>query len=198
MKELRVVMIAAVLAVALVFPMSVFAADPVDGAPAEALVIFGAGPAPSHELSPNEVTINKGGTVAFQVAGGGHRIAMYPVHISTTREDIEEDLFPNCVALAPGDADGLCDATSQYLVTDGQGKLIIDTGTNPPDAVVDDPTDRLLFLTGFNNGVLTAGTTVEYRFEKTGRYLVICANRGHFILTPFMFGFVNVVGGDLD
>ena len=40
-------------------------------------------------------------------------------------------------------------------------------------------------------------TQVQYRFEKTGRYLVICINRNHFI-NDGMFGFVDVVGGDLD
>jgi len=37
--------------------------------------------------------------------------------------------------------------------------------------------------------------TVQYRFTKTGRYLVICMNRGHAI-NDWMFGFVNVVGDD--
>ena len=39
----------------------------------------------------------------------------------------------------------------------------------------------------------TGGQLVTYRFLKTGRYLVICANRTHF-LNDWMFGFVNVVG----
>jgi hypothetical protein len=55
------------------------------------------------------------------------------------------------------------------------------------------------FLSG---GTIPAGPTsngqlVTYRFEKTGRYLVICMNRTHF-LNDWMFGFVNVEGGRHD
>jgi hypothetical protein len=39
----------------------------------------------------------------------------------------------------------------------------------------------------------TGGRLVAYRFLKTGRYLVHCMNRVHF-LNDWMFGFVNVVG----
>jgi hypothetical protein len=34
---------------------------------------------------------------------------------------------------------------------------------------------------------------ITYRFLKTGRYLVTCMNRTHF-LNDWMFGFVNVTG----
>jgi hypothetical protein len=49
-----------------------------------------------------------------------------------------------------------------------------------------------------NGGTVPAGPTsdgqlVTYRFLKTGRYLVICMNRTHF-LNDWMFGFVNVTG----
>jgi hypothetical protein len=40
---------------------------------------------------------------------------------------------------------------------------------------------------------LTGGQLVTYQFLKTGRYLVICTNRTHF-LNDWMFGFVNVTG----
>src|SRR4051794_2525325 len=46
----------------------------------------------THFLDPDDVTINKGGTVTFNVNGGGHGVAIYPVAKSTTREDIAEDL----------------------------------------------------------------------------------------------------------
>ena len=47
-----------------------------------------------------------------------------------------------------------------------------------------------------NGGTAVAnGELVTYRFLKTGRYLVICINRSHF-LNDWMFGFVNVVGGN--
>lgn len=41
----------------------------------------------------------------------------------------------------------------------------------------------------------TNGQLITYRFLKTGRYLVLCINRVHF-LNDWMFGFVNVVGGE--
>ena len=44
------------------------------------------------------------------------------------------------------------------------------------------------------NGAAPLGHVVSYQFLKTGRYLVICMNRSHF-LNDWMFGFVNVVGG---
>ena len=49
----------------------------------------------------------------------------------------------------------------------------------------------------FLNGGTTAanGQLITYAFNKTGRYLVICMNRTHF-LNDWMFGFVNVVGGN--
>ena len=43
-------------------------------------------------------------------------------------------------------------------------------------------------------GATSNGQLISYRFLKTGRYLVICMNRVHF-LNDWMFGFVNVVGG---
>ena len=50
-----------------------------------------------------------------------------------------------------------------------------------------------------NGGTIPAGPTsngqlLTYRFQKTGRYLVLCMNRVHF-LNDWMFGFVNVSGG---
>ena len=38
----------------------------------------------------------------------------------------------------------------------------------------------------------TIGTRLQVRFEKSGRYLVVCMNRGHY-LANWMFGFVTVV-----
>jgi hypothetical protein len=78
---------------------------------------------------------------------------------------------------------------------------VIVTGTNPPFQRVDDATDRLLatstqignvagvFLTGTTP--TTAGTLLQVRFEKDGRFLVLCMNRNHY-LSNWMFGFVNV------
>ena len=49
-----------------------------------------------------------------------------------------------------------------------------------------------------NGGSIPAGPTsngqlITYQFLKSGRYLVICMNRVHF-LNDWMFGFVNVQG----
>jgi hypothetical protein len=42
-----------------------------------------------------------------------------------------------------------------------------------------------------------AGAADPVRFDRTGRYLVICMNRSH-LLNDHMFGFVNVVGEDAE
>src|SRR5262245_44910026 len=178
----------------------------------DAFVDFGA-PQPQvppiNQLVPNEVTINHGGTVTFRVNGGGHGIAIYPVSKNTTRADITIQL---CIHDA---VTGACVdptfASGNHEIADGKGDVVIVTGTNPPLARVDDPTNRQLgtativvesngtlvpgaFHTG-TNATGAAGTQIQYRFAKTGRFLVICMNRGHY-LNDWMFGFVNVVDGD--
>jgi hypothetical protein len=75
------------------------------------------------------------------------------------------------------------------------------TGTNPPFQRVDDPTDRLLATsTQIENvpGVFleeamatAAGTQVQFRFMKSGRYPAVCVNRNHY-LNNWMFGFIDV------
>jgi plastocyanin len=148
---------------------------------------------------PDEVTIGKGGTVTFVVNGGGHGIAIYPVSDDTTREDITAQLCAHdpvtnaCVdpVFANGD----------HTTLDGKGNVIIVTGTNPPFQRVDDPIGRLLatstqvgdlpgvFLTGTT--ATTTATQLQFRFTKTGRYLIVCMNRNHY-LSNWMFGFVTV------
>jgi plastocyanin len=188
----------------------------------------GAPDAVTHFLDPDDVTINKGGTVTFVVNGGGHGIAIYPVSKKTTRDDIAADLCQG----GTSDADRLgrslvCNGTIvtpsgvvgtqnlRYLLTDGKDNVVIDTDTGANSPRIDDPTDRLIatsgaipgadpaavtkagaFLTG-TNATGAAGNRIQYRFNKTGRFLVICTNRGH-SLNNHMFGFVNVVGADDD
>src|SRR5262249_39563552 len=97
MNHLSSISVGLVLAVTLAFPIAVLA-DKDDGAPADVTVQFGqnqfpqSAPPLNHILDPNDVTINKGGTVTFEVNGGGHGIAIYPVSKNTDREDIGEDL----------------------------------------------------------------------------------------------------------
>jgi len=170
-------------------------------APTDVTVQFGQptfpqDPAPlNHFLDPDEVTIQKGGTVTFEINGTNHGVAIYPVSVGTMRADIEAGLCqPDPATCNP---QGATTGNMEYLVMDGSGELIIDTGTNPPSNRVNDPTQRLIYAGG--PVVLTGRTTAEalpqqiqYRFEKVGRYLVICSQRTHFI-NDRMFGFVNVV-----
>ena len=41
-----------------------------------------------HHLTPEEVTIEKGGQVTFQIHGGGHAMSILEVSKNTTRDDI--------------------------------------------------------------------------------------------------------------
>jgi plastocyanin len=152
---------------------------------------------------PDEASVQKGGTVTFVVNGPNHGIAIYPVSKNTTRNDVTAQLCAHdpttqaCVDLTFVNAD--------HTIQDGKNHTVIVTGTNPPFQRIDDPTDRLLatstqignlagiFLTG--KTATTTATQLQFRFAKTGRYLVICMNRGH-LLANWMFGFVNVVGDD--
>jgi plastocyanin len=173
-------------------------------APQDVLVQFGDPDtlvgAGNQVLVPDETAILKGGTVSFIVNGAGHGIAIYPVSNNTTREDITAQLCPHDPAC--GDP---AFANTDRTIRDGKNNVIIVTGENPPFQRVDDPTDRLLatstqiggvagpFLIGTPESAI--GTQLQFRFAKTGRYLVICMNRNHF-LNNWMFGFVDVVGGD--
>ena len=186
-------------AAALAVPMSVSAA-PMD-VPSNVTVQFGQNQFPQDAppfnrfMDPNEVTIVKGGTVTFEFNGAGHGIAIYRVSPTTDRPDIEEDLCqPDPVTC---DAQGAATSDLQYFVTDRVGDVIVDTGINPPNTRVNDPIDRLVYGGGpvAFTGRTVAGAPaplVEYKFEKVGRYLVICTSRNHFI-NDRMFGFVNVV-----
>ena len=45
-----------------------------------------------HHLTPEEVTVSKGGQVTFQIHGGGHGLAIYEVSKKTNREDLGQFL----------------------------------------------------------------------------------------------------------
>jgi hypothetical protein len=177
-----------------------------------------------HLLDPDEVTILKGGEVTFHVHGGGHAIAIYEVSKDTTRDDIgqylcdgfDRSLDPSahpCLNFAlnpPNPAPGVANANANHNVADGKGNVVIVSGVGGPAHPANrvwSPEGRLMsaggqqFLTGVPPGVPptatvteTTGQLITYGFLKTGRYLVICINRSHF-LNDWMFGFVNVVGG---
>ena len=166
-----------------------------------------------HHLTPEEVTIRKGGEVTFQIHGGGHGFAIYEVSKDTTRDELgqflcegedpehigEPTLHP-CNLLA-------ANADAEHTIEDGHGNVVIVARPNltnvHPDNRVWSPEGRLMSTGGIqflNGGTVPAGPTsngqlITYQFLKTGRYLVICMNRVHF-LNDWMFGFVNVGGGD--
>lgn len=115
----------------------------------------------------------------------------------TTRDDIAADLCQGGTAVC-NPAAGT--ANLQYIIRDHKGDVVIDSGTNPPLNRLNDlnhvllSADGSVFLTG-TTPTNSASNSVEYRFTKTGRYLVICMNRSHAI-DDWMFGFVTVVGHD--
>lgn len=168
-----------------------------------------------HHLTPAETTIRKGGEVTFQIHGGGHAFAVYEVRKNTTRDDIGQDL---CAGQDPATVDdpmnlqcnlSATNANAKHIVTDGKNDVVLVAQENltnaHPDNRVWSPEGRLMSAGGqqfLNGGTIPAGATsngqlVTYRFLKTGRYLVICMNRVHF-LNDWMFGFVDVAGGDDD
>jgi hypothetical protein len=207
---------------------------PRPSAPAEAAVDFGVlplapiGPPPClqsgaiggpadpcsyllHHLTPEEVTIAKGGQVTFQIHGGGHGLAIYEVSRKTTRDDLGQFL---CAGPDPATLvdPGLhpcnllaANANGKHVISDGSKDVVIVaeaniTNAHPDNRVWSEP-GRLMSVGGqqfLNGGTVPAGPTsngqlVTYRFLKNGRYLVICMNRTHF-LNDWMFGFVDVVG----
>jgi hypothetical protein len=165
-----------------------------------------------HHLTPEEVTIRKGGQVTFQIHGGGHGFALYEVSPDTTRNELGQFLCagtdPQTVA-APALLQcnlSAANANARHVVLDGRDDVVLVaeanvTNAHPDNRVWSEP-GRLMSAGGhqfLNGGSIPAGATsngqlITYRFLKTGRYLVICMNRAHF-LNDWMFGFVNVVGG---
>jgi hypothetical protein len=162
-----------------------------------------------HHLTPDEVTVAAGGQVTFQIHGGGHALAIYPVSKSTTRDGIGQFL---CAGSDPAKVDDVArlncnlsaaNANAPHNVADGRGNIVYAipanvTNAHPDNRVWSEP-GRLMSAGGqqfLNGGTIPAGATsngqlVSYRFLKSGRYLVICMNRTHH-LNDWMFGFVNV------
>lgn len=166
-----------------------------------------------HNLTPEEVTIRKGGQVSFQIHGGGHGFAIYKVDEDTTRDQIGQFL---CAGPDPATVSNpallncngsATNANAAHIVADADGDTVISvpanvTNAHPENRVWSEP--RRLMSAGahqfLNGGTIPAGPTsngqlITYRFLKGGRYLIICMNRAHFF-NDWMFGFVNV--GDED
>jgi len=166
-----------------------------------------------HHLTPEEVTILKGGQVTFQIHGGGHAMAIYEVSKNTTRDEIGQFFCAGTDPATIADpTQHVCNllaanANAAHNIADGKGDVVIAVSPNVTNA---HPDNRVWYTPGrlmsaggrqfLNGGTIPAGANsdgqlVTYRFLKTGRYLVICMNRTH-SLNDWMFGFVNVVGGD--
>jgi plastocyanin len=161
-----------------------------------------------HHLTPEEVTIFKGGQVSFTIQGGGHAMAIYEVSKDTTRNEVGQFLCPGS---DPGDIStstplehgcngttpaGVANAADPHQVEDGHGDVVIVAQQNVTNAFPDNRvwSEPGRLMSANNAAFLANGELITYRFLKTGRYLVICMNRSHF-LNDWMFGFVNVVGG---
>lgn len=242
MNRKAILAIAAACSLAVAFPLTGAAKDKDNdhvNAVQDAVVEFGqpqpqgAIAAGTHFLMPDDVTINKGGTVTFVVNGGGHGVGIYAVAKKTTRDDIwpdlcnsqgatvEEDRVARSLASCNGavvtQPSGIVGTQNlAYTLTDGKENIVVLVPVNSPAGVeprVDDQARTLFgtsgripgnasanpagaFLTG-TNAANAPGNRIQYRFLKTGRYLIICMNRGH-SMNDHMFGFVNVVDADDD
>jgi len=169
-----------------------------------------------HHLTPEEVTIFKGGQVTFQIHGGGHAFAIYEVSKDTTRDELGQFLCPGDdpehianPTLHPCNLNA-ANANAEHVILDGHNDVVIVAAAVPAAPVPPvHPNNRVWYEPGrlmsaggqqfLNGGTIPAGATsngqlITYRFLKNGRYLVICMNRTHF-LNDWMFGFVNVIGG---
>jgi plastocyanin len=112
----------------------------------------------THFLLPNDVTIEKGGTVTFVVNGGGHGIAIHRVSKKTTRADIAADLCDgNNNETGPGHE--ITDRRARAAVCNGAAVttgVLIDgflknvTGTQNLDYEITDGSHSLVIHTGFN------------------------------------------------
>jgi hypothetical protein len=120
-----------------------FGQPPPQGAPAST----------THFLQPvggakdGEVTIFKDGTVTFRVNGGGHGVSVYKVNKNTTRDDIigatPEGLCPTrsgCTALPDF-------INAAHTLRDAGGNVVLEVGTNPPVARIDDASRILVGTT---------------------------------------------------
>jgi hypothetical protein len=160
-----------------------------------------------HHLTPEETDVDKGGEVTFQFHGGGHAFAIYEVDKKVTRDDVGQ-------ALCPGDDPSTIESPGAHLCNlsalNANAAHVIDIGHEtlavPANVTNTHPDNRVWVVDGrlmsaggrqfLNGGTIPAGASsdgqlVTFRFEKNGRYLIICMNRVHF-LNDWMFGFVNV------
>lgn len=163
-----------------------------------------------HALFPDEVSIAKGGEVSFRIHGGGHGFAIYEVSTDTTRDNIGQQLCEGddpATIPVPGTSHA-CNGALGLGGNANNARSLIDAKDNvvlvvPANANTFPTTNRVwsepgrlmsanapAFLQG-GTAAAPVGEILTYRFLKTGRYLVLCANRSHFF-NDWMFGFVDV------
>jgi hypothetical protein len=140
--------------------------------------------APNHQLDPDEVCIPIRGKVAFEVHGF-HQVTVYKVALTTTRDNITEDIISG----------------ENYVLTDGDGNSIVDTARRDfehSNTIHDHTTSPLLALGANPNDMNVVAVnrdkalSIEVVFQQAGRYLVHCGVKGH--LDDAMLGFVQVGG----
>jgi plastocyanin len=143
------------------------------------------GAAVTHFLMPNDVTIQKGGTVTFVVNGGGHGIAIHPVSKNTMRADIAADL---CDGTTPENtADPIADRRARAAVCNGavvnnvviNGAAVTVTGTQNLDYMITDGKANLIIEPGFNvagvaNNPRLDDTTHTHRLLGTSGRVTVC------------------------
>jgi len=125
------------------------------------------GAAVTHFLFPEEVTINKNGTVNFIVNGGGHGIAIHEVAKKTTRADIAEDLCDGNNN-ETGAGNEITDRRARAAVCNGtvvtpvtiNGIAVNVTGTQNLDVQITDGKGNLIIDPGFNVTIPTTPPTV--------------------------------------
>src|ERR1044071_2231769 len=87
-----------------------------------------------HHLVPEEVTIQKGGEVTFQIHGGGHGMAIYEVSKDTTRDEVGQFLCPGTdpekigtPGAHPCNLNAL-NSGANHIILDGHGDVVIVSG----------------------------------------------------------------------
>lgn len=184
-KRIRIRSLAAFSAFLLAMVLFVPTVGESQSTPPQAFISFGvegAAGAANHKLVPDEVSISVGGKVALQIFGL-HQPTVYRVDANTTRADIEADIVRG----------------SNYVLTDFAQVAIVNTATRDFEhsVTIHDHATSPLILQATNP--FDASTTVlnrdetlniEILFKVAGRYLLLCAVKGH--LDDRMFGFVNV------
>ena len=125
-------------------------------------------------LAPRDVSVKAGDRIRYSVSGF-HQVAVYKVNADTSRSDVisNRDAFFDTSIIRPGHSDDIGDPTNRVAI-----------GASPRDV------DRNVVS---RNEVLGLDVTIN----EQGRYLVLCAIRGHFLdedpaTNGGMFGFINV------